>query len=363
MDLKLIQTYLQNPWIVAALYLVGAVPVALLLDVIFRKVLGRLARRTRTQLDDMMVQYLRRPLAVTVVMLSCWLATDRINPHAPVPALAHGIYATIVVIAWTSAAVRVTKTLLSLLSQSKGDQRVVTPRTLPLFHVGATILVYGLAVYFVLFAWGVDVTAWLASAGIVGVALGFAAKDTLANLLAGIYILADAPYKIGDYLVLGSGYRGRVTDIGIRSTRILTRDDVEIVVPNALIANDIIVNESGGPYEKERISVNVGVAYGSDVDRVRRVILEACHGLDMIAPDPPPQVRFRAFGDSSLNFSLLVWVKKPELRGLLIDALNTRIYRSFARENIEIPFPQRDLHLKSLPPAFTAPPKPREDAS
>ena len=88
-------------------------------------------------------------------------------------------------------------------------------------------------------------------------AVGFAAKDTLANLFGGIFILADAPYKVGDFVVLGSGERGEVTQVGLRSTRILTRDDVEVTVPNAMIANDTIVNESGGPWVKHRVRVRV----------------------------------------------------------------------------------------------------------
>jgi small-conductance mechanosensitive channel len=117
-------------------------------------------------------------------------------------------------------------------------------------------------------------TAWLASAGIVGIAVGFAAKDTLANLFSGVFIMADAPYKIGDYVVLDTGERGEITHIGIRSTRMRTRDDVEVTVPNSIMGNTKIINESGGPYEKYRIRVKVGVAYGSDIDQVEQLLME-----------------------------------------------------------------------------------------
>ena len=194
-------------------------------------------------------------------------------------------------------------------------------------------------------AWNLNVAGWLASAGVAGIALGFAAKDTLANLFAGVFIIADAPYKIGDYINLGNGDRGRVTDIGIRSTRLMTRDDVEIIIPNAIIGNTEIINQSGGPYEKFRVPIPVGVAYGSDLDQVRRIPEEIAFAEEMVEEDPVPRVRLRAFGNSSLDHELLVWVGTPGLRGPVTDLLLTAIYKAFRKEGVEIPYPKRDVYL------------------
>ena len=120
----------------------------------------------------------------------------------------------------------------------------------------------------------------------MGLAVGFAAKDSLANLFGGLFVIMDAPYKLGDFINLDSGDRGRVIKIGLRSTRLLTRDDVEITLPNAHIANAKVVNESGGPYEKTRVAISVGVAYGSDVDRVKEVLQEAARSVESVAHDP-----------------------------------------------------------------------------
>ena len=147
---------------------------------------------------------------------------------------------------------------------------LIQSRTAPLFQNISMVVLVGGAVYFLFLAWQINVTAWLASAGIVGIAVGFAAKDTLANLFAGVFILVDAPYSVGDFVNLDGGERGRVTQIGLRSTRLLTRDDIEIIIPNSVMGNTKIINESGGPHEKERIRIKVGVAYGSDIDVVRR---------------------------------------------------------------------------------------------
>jgi small-conductance mechanosensitive channel len=200
-------------------------------------------------------------------------------------------------------------------------------------------------VYGIMLSWHVDLTAWLASAGILGIAIGFAAKDTLANFFSGVFIVADAPYKIGDFIQLGSGERGMVTDIGIRSTRILTRDDIQITIPNATIANDKIVNETGGPEKMERVRVTVGVAYGSDIDKVREVLLDVAANSKYLLKEPAPRVRFREFLDSSLKFQLLGWIEVPVLRGRALDELNCAVYKAFAANGINIPYPQTDVHV------------------
>ena len=117
----------------------------------------------------------------------------------------------------------------------------------PLVDTVLKVTLLALAIYFVFLAWDIDVTAWVASAGIVGLALSFAAKDSLSNLFAGVSIAADAPYKMGDFITLDSGERGMVTHIGLRSTRLLTRDDIEVTIPNGVIGNAKIINDSGGP--------------------------------------------------------------------------------------------------------------------
>jgi len=136
-----------------------------------------------------------------------------------------------------------------------------------------------------------------------------------------------------------------VIKIGLRSTRLLTRDDVEITIPNAEIAMSKIVNESGGPSEKLRITAVIGVAYGSDVDQVSEVLLRTAKSVEQVVDDPEPRVRFTEFGDSALVFRVQCWVREPAMRGLCMHELNTAIYKSLNAEQITIPFPQRDVHL------------------
>ena len=256
---------------------------------------------------------------------------------------------TLLVLFWSRFLLLLARILLRRSSLSSNRFRLIRSQTLTLFENLALVLIVALAAYLIFSAWDIDMTAWFASAGIAGIAIGFAAKDTLANLFSGVFILADAPYKIGDFVVLDSGERGRVTHIGIRSTRLLTRDDVEVTIPNSIMGNSKIINESGGPYEKHRVRVQVAVAYGSDVDRVREVLMGVATSQDGICEDPEPRVRFRSFGPSGLDFELLCWIDEPVLRGWALDALNTAVYKRFAQEGIEIPLPKQDLYIKEMP--------------
>jgi small-conductance mechanosensitive channel len=242
---------------------------------------------------------------------------------------------------------------LDLLSRIRDRFSFIEERTMPLFDIMLTIIVVAFAAYALLQVWNIDPTAWLASAGIVGLAVGFAAKDSLANLFAGFSIIADAPYRVGDYVVLDTGERGEITRVGIRTTRMITRDDMEVIIPNSVMAMSKLVNESGGRSVKSRIRIKVGVAYGSDVDRVVEVLLEVAHRHESVAPDPEPRVRMRGFGDSSLDFELLCWVNHPAERGLVSHELYMDICKTLVRERIEIPFPQRDVWVRRVPEALT----------
>jgi small-conductance mechanosensitive channel len=198
-------------------------------------------------------------------------------------------------------------------------------------------------------SWGVNPTAWLASAGIVGIAVGFAAKDTLANLFAGFFIVADSPYKLGDYIILDTGERGRVTHVGIRSTRLLTRDDVEVTIPNSVMGNAKIVNESGGPWEKTRIRIDVGVSYDSDLELVHDVLLEMAEDDADLCRTPEPRVRYRTFGGSSIDLQFMAWIERPEQKGLISHRIIMKIHKLFNEKGIEIPYSKQDLYVKEWP--------------
>ncbi len=322
----------------------GAVAGALVY-LLFPILLQAVTRRTRSDLDDILTARLPLPLAVTCVAGGLLQAVAELEE--PYPYLLGSALATVTVVLWTVAVAGTSHAVLDwIVTHRDKYESIVTARTLPVFDIAAKTVVWGGSIYFLFLAWDVDLTGWLASAGVVGVAVGFAAKDTLSNLIAGVFILADAPYKLGDYLVLENGDRGEVIEIGIRTTRLRTRDDVEIIVPNAVMANSRIVNQSGGPHPGFRLRVAVNVAYGSDIDHVRRVLMETITNEPLIMDEPAPRLRFRALGDSGLEHELLGWVETPSLKGKAMDRLLSSIYKRFREEGIEIPYPRRDLVLR-----------------
>ncbi len=336
-----------DPRASAAIILGMFVVAAAFFDIVVRRILVRIAKKTRTTLDDEIISAFRRPVFYSFVLIGVVYSMKKLGVTAENAVLAKRVVTTVLTLVWAGALMKTAKLTLTASARLPGARKVVQNRTLPIFDILLKFLVIGGAIYSIFLTWHVDVTAWLASAGIVGIAVGFAAKDTLANFFSGIFILADAPYKIGDFIVLDSGERGQVTDIGIRSTRILTREDIQIIIPNAAIGAAKIVNETGGPHPKRRIAARVGVSYESDIDRVRDILMQVARDCELVADDPEPRVRFRAFGDSSLDFELLCWINEPVDKGRAQDLLNTSIFKQFKEKQITIPFPQRDIHMRA----------------
>jgi len=344
----------EHPWLQALVIIFAALLLAGVFDRFISAALRKMAGRTKFQVDDHLIENLHNPIYVSVILIGTALAINLLEIPEPFDFVSFSILQTIAYLVWTLFLLRVTRSIIRYIADDENHVAVLHPQTRPLFENLAMIVIVVLAVYIIFTAWNVDMTAWLASAGIVGIAVGFAAKDTLANLFSGVFILADAPYKIGDYVVLATGERGEITHIGIRSTRLMTRDDVEVTVPNAIMGNTKIFNESGGPAPKSRIRIRVGVAYGSDIDRVREVLMEIALSHEDVCADPEARVRFRNFGPSSLDFELLCWIDEPVLRGRVTDALLCRIYQGFNDEKIEIPYFKHDLYIKELPDRATS---------
>jgi len=319
---------------------------AFIIDKIFISILTKIIKRTKTDIDDRLVGVIHPAIYKSILYIGFYIALVTITFPEKIDFVLKGLIKSIIVIHWSLAIFRSFLIIINWASNQDNDKRLVKKKTIPLFDNLGKIVIFLFSVYFVMLCWGINVTAWIASAGILSVVLGFAAKDTLGNLFAGIFIMADSPYKEGDYINLDSGERGYVRDIGIRSTRIQTRNDIEITIPNSVIANSKIINESGGSYEKVGVRVKVGVAYGTEIQKVKDIVNKIAVSCNNVCETPPPIVRFREFGASSLNFELLAWIEKPEYKGRVLDELLTGIYNSFNINNIEIPFPQRTVHIK-----------------
>lgn len=339
----------ENLYLQSFIILMLSLSVAKLSSFLITTIVLSFVRKTKTNIDNKVIAILHAPIFYSVILIGTGAAVNWLDIPPIVHDITVSLVATIGVLIWSLFLIRFFRIIIISLAYRQNNQSLVRIETLPLFLNISIVIICALAIYMIFQAWNINMTAWLASAGIVGIAIGFAAKDTLANLFSGVFIMVDAPYKMGDFIVLDSGERGEVTHIGIRSTRILTRDDVEVTIPNSIMGNTKIINESGGPHKKYRIRIKVSVAYGSDVDKVRKVLLNvACHQPG-ICPLPEPRVRFRQLGDSGLHFELLCWIDEPVLRGRSIDVMNELVYKQFLVEGIEIPYNKQDIYIKDFP--------------
>lgn len=240
-------------------------------------------------------------------------------------------------------------------------QRELAPKTatkvddvlVPAFRKVGLVIVYIVGIILTLRTLGWDPTLVFAGAGIAGLVIAFAAQDTFSNLFSGIFLMLDRPFVEGDDIQLETGETARVVSIGLRTTRLHNYQTFEdIIVPNNQLATRRIINHTS-PDPRYRISIDVGVAYGTDPERVRKALLDVANANTRIERDPPlqPTVRFTMFADSSLNFTLRVVVPHFQQRNEIGTELRYAILDAFQREGIEIPYPQRVLHVKGeLPP-------------
>ncbi len=336
--------------IVAALIIVviGFVAASVLVAVL-RRFVHQLTKRTATDIDDQLLKILSRPLFLAVLYGALAVATVSLQLPSTMTRIIINLLLSLTVLIWMNAAIAAVSLLLSTVSQFKDRFEVIQASTVPLFDMVGKILLIGIAGYLLLGIWDVDATAWLASAGVAGIAIGFAARDTLANLFSGVFIVVDAPYKVGDFVNLDSGERGMITHVGLRSTRLLTRDDIEITIPNAVMANSKIVNETAGHSTQRRLRIKAGAGYGSDADQVVALLEDIAAAHPDVIATPAPRVRLRGLGDSSLDFELLCWVGEPVLSGKVSHDLLMEVYRRFNSEGIEIPFPKQDIYVRELP--------------
>ncbi len=196
---------------------------------------------------------------------------------------------------------------------------------------------------------GLNLGSFAVMFGFLSVGIGFGLQNVTSNFIAGLILLFERPINVGD-MVTVEGQVGKVLQINIRTTIIETGDQLAIIVPNSKFIEGSVINWSYGD-PKVRVHCPVGVAYGSDVNKVKKVLLQVASENDEALKSPPADVIFLKFGDSSLDFELVVWTATPDRQGPLRSNLNFAIYEAFAKNNIEIPFPQRELHLKATPAA------------
>ncbi|MBW2261355.1 MAG: mechanosensitive ion channel family protein [Deltaproteobacteria bacterium] len=317
--------------------------------------LAKQARKTKNELDDLIIEGLQSILAWVAFSAGAWFAVKSLE----IPSLTTIVQAAVIVIMavpLTRVATRVVSFLearIASKTETKADDIIfeITGRF-------SGIVIYGLALILALDHLGINITPFIAGAGVMGVAIGFAAKDTLSNLVAGILLLIDRPFEKGDRIELwsappNSATWGDVVDIGLRATRVRTTDNIIIVIPNNEIMMRDIINYTGQG-KNIRLRIRVGIAYTADVELAKKLLIDIARELDWVVDEPkPPLVVVKSFGESSVELELRVWIKDARKRIYTISHVTDRAHDKFKKAGIEIPYPKRDIYVHQASPTAT----------
>ncbi|MHB1260506.1 MAG: mechanosensitive ion channel family protein [Thermoplasmatota archaeon] len=336
---------LDGPFGAFLLNILAWLAIASLARLFIGPVLQLLAQRTKTTLDDKVIDILGTPLFVILlfvgirVSLRAFLLPTAIGRSLDVA----GTILFIVVIAYVLFRAWNEVALVSARRLAQRTQSTIDNRALPLLEKLGGVLIVLFAVIASLQAFGVGFSWLLAGGAFASIVIGLAAQDTLSNFFSGVHLLVDQPFREGDEIQLEDGPVCTVRRVGLRSTHLYNRQTHDlIIVPNNMLATLLVTNMTR-PDRKQRLTVEVGVAYRSDPDKVKRLLTEAAlaHPLVLREPGNEPQVRLTGFGDSALTFALIFWVADHAHRFVVPSDLRIAALRRFAEAGIEIPFPHR----------------------
>jgi small-conductance mechanosensitive channel len=228
------------------------------------------------------------------------------------------------------------------MGRQAGSRELISRNMIPIAEKLTMLFLMGTALIIILKHFNYDIVSVVTALGIGSLAIGLAAKDTLAHMISGFTLMLDQPFRIGDRIQLAGGQTGDVSDIGLRSTKIRTLDNQLLIIPNSDLCNTMLTNQAF-PDVRAKGRINLGVAYGSDVERVKEILVATALEIDAVLRDPAPESYFASFGDSALNMVLFFWVEEYGQLFAVTDRINTNILRRFNENGIEIPFPTRTV--------------------
>ena len=326
--------------------LVVSVLVAFLVKLIMRQVLKPLARKTKTQIDDLIIKSIASIIFYVVLIVGFKIGIQHFEFETAIySSIINSLFILVIMVMLLRIIANFSKHWLdewASKTESTADDRLI-PLVAKILKAVTIILGF----FFVFDTWNINLSPLLATAGIAGIAIGFAVRDSLANILGGIQLVLDKTFKVGDKIQLDSGEMGEILDIGIRSTKLKTYDHEVIYIPNGILANTKIKNFTV-PDLSVRVNVNFGVEYGSDPEKVRSVILDAVKKIDSVIEEPSPVVQFLNMADSSLDFVARVWVNNWTEAYSTKLKVTDEIYSALNKAKIGIPFPTRTVFTKNL---------------
>jgi len=318
-------------------------------QLIISNLLKRLARRTETEFDDLFLEAIGPQVRWAVLLLFLHFSTIRLTfLSADVKALLKDVYFTL----GMAVGISITRKLLGFAVEwyrtrimAEPDSQRLDP-VVTLMHRVSQLFVILIATTIMLSHFGVNITAFAASLGIAGLAFSLAAQDTLADAISGFIILVDQPYRVGDRSeIAGLDTWGDVVQIGVRTTRIRTRDNRMVIVPNSNIGKNQVVNYTY-PDPQYRVQIDLGLAYGTDIEYARRVLVETVEKVPGILEDKPVEALYLEMAPSAMMFRVRWWIESYEDLRRIFDRVNTALQHALDQAGIESPFPTQDLNVK-----------------
>lgn len=343
--------YASPRWMPTAATIVLATVVYFIVRWILGRAKKRWVKRTETRLDDHFVEFL---LSAGLFSIIAWAAWRLIhvwsipNATGDSPPAANWVLAIWVGLLFLPLS-RFIGDILDVVEGrviAKGET-TLDETAFPLINRTVRFIILALGAVLALDLLGLNIAPLLAGAGVMGLALSLAAKDTLSNLIAGVLLIMDRPFKVGDRIELWSapnetGTWGDVIEIGLRATKIRNPDNLVIVVPNSqIMVRDIINYTMSG--EDIRLRIPFSVAYESDIDRAKVLLIEAAKKVEGVKLSPAPIVIVRGFGPSDVQIQLRVWILEARNRRRIADEITGRAVAAFADAGVEIPYPKREL--------------------
>ncbi len=335
-------------WLMIGFTLLATLAAAWLVSTLLTRWGRGLAARSQTRLDDALLGALHGPAVIAVVLVGVWLTLQEAR-------LTNEFWRTLFFVLYLAlgyvAATRLVTRLIDWYGHEVSGRTETTfdDHILPFLRRVATVIIFLTALVMLLARFNINVSAFVATLGIGSLAVALAGQEVLSNMISGFIIIIDQPFRIGDRIELEElDTWGDVQDIGLHRTRILTRDNRLVSVPNALIGKSRVINHSI-PSTQFRVQTHVEVAYGTDVEHARQVMIEAVRRQDWVMPGKPVEALFLEFGESGLVFRVRCWIEHYVETRRIMDKLNTALYNALNEAGIEIPFPQRVVHLQSRP--------------
>ena len=331
---------------------------------ILRGVQRRFAAKSETNLDDELVHAIHRAFRMTVVAWVLWRVIDTWVPvfgaendagqwipyEAQPRDLVWGIWIGLVFLPLSRFVGHLMRSFETRVL-ARGSETALDETALPMINKFIRFTVIAIGVLLAMTHVGIQIAPLLAGAGVVGLALSLAAKDTLSNLIAGVLLIMDRPFQVGDRIELWNAPRetgtwGDVIEIGLRATKIRNPDNLVVVVPNnEIMQRDIINYTMSG--EHIRLRIPFSCAYESDIERAKLLLEEAAAEVSGVKMDPAPIVIVRGFGPSEVNLQLRVWIQEARNRRRVSDEIGARAMLKFNAAGVEIPYPRRELYIKT----------------